>query len=86
MVGVVGLEPTTSSSRTMRASQLRHTPMVPKRGVEPPRPIGHMALNHARLPIPPLRLTIIIAVIYYIDKYMISQSYGNPFNICQNIV
>ena len=27
---------------------------VPKRGLEPPRPNGHMTLNHARLPIPPL--------------------------------
>lgn len=26
MVGVVGLEPTTSRSRSVRASQLRHTP------------------------------------------------------------
>ena len=31
--------------------------MVPKKGLEPPRPCGHMDLNHARLPIPPLRLT-----------------------------
>jgi len=30
--------------------------MVPKKGLEPPRPCGHMDLNHARLPIPPLRL------------------------------
>jgi hypothetical protein len=29
--------------------------MVPKKGLEPPRPCGHMDLNHARLPIPPLR-------------------------------
>ena len=28
--------------------------LVPKRGLEPPRPNGHMTLNHARLPIPPL--------------------------------
>ncbi len=28
MVGVVGLEPTTSASRTPRASQLRYTPTV----------------------------------------------------------
>lgn len=27
---------------------------MPKRGLEPPRPCGHMALNHARLPVPPL--------------------------------
>ena len=29
--------------------------MVPKRGLEPPRPDGHYTLNVARLPIPPLR-------------------------------
>ncbi len=28
---------------------------VPPSGVEPPRPCGHMNLNHARLPIPPRR-------------------------------
>jgi hypothetical protein len=29
--------------------------MVPKKGLEPPHPCGYMDLNHARLPIPPLR-------------------------------
>jgi SsrA-binding protein len=29
--------------------------LVPKGGLEPPHPLGHMTLNHARLPIPPLR-------------------------------
>ena len=29
--------------------------LVPKRGLEPPRPDGHYTLNVARLPIPPLR-------------------------------
>ena len=29
--------------------------MVPKRGLEPPRGCPHMVLNHARLPISPLR-------------------------------
>jgi hypothetical protein len=28
---------------------------VPKKGLEPPHPCGYMDLNHARLPIPPLR-------------------------------
>src|SRR5262245_40561454 len=28
---------------------------MPKRGLEPPRGDPHMTLNHARLPIPPLR-------------------------------
>ena len=32
--------------------------MVPKKGLEPPRPCGHMDLNHARLPVPPLRLSV----------------------------
>ena len=30
--------------------------LVRMRGLEPPRPCEHMDLNHARLPIPPLRL------------------------------
>ena len=29
--------------------------LMPKRGLEPPRAFAHMTLNHARLPIPPLR-------------------------------
>ena len=29
--------------------------LVPKKGLEPPHPCGYMDLNHARLPIPPLR-------------------------------
>src|ERR1017187_960108 len=29
--------------------------MVPEGGLEPPHPCGYMDLNHARLPIPPLR-------------------------------
>ena len=29
--------------------------LMPKRGLEPPRGFPHMTLNHARLPIPPLR-------------------------------
>jgi hypothetical protein len=32
--------------------------MVPKKGLEPPHPCGYMDLNHARLPIPPLRRQI----------------------------
>src|SRR5262249_41425126 len=34
---------------------LRTKRMVPKKGLEPPHPCGYMDLNHARLPIPPLR-------------------------------
>src|SRR5215467_14609920 len=37
-------------SKTMRIKIL-----VPKKGLEPPHPCGYMDLNHARLPIPPLR-------------------------------
>src|SRR3972149_6603153 len=29
--------------------------MVPKGGLEPPRAYAHMTLDHARLPVPPLR-------------------------------
>src|SRR4051794_31650771 len=29
--------------------------MVPKKGLEPPHPCEYIDLNHARLPIPPLR-------------------------------
>jgi hypothetical protein len=35
--------------------------MVPKKGLEPPHPCGYMDLNHARLPIPPLRRQILWA-------------------------
>ena len=31
--------------------------LVPKKGLEPSHPCEYMDLNHARLPIPPLRLT-----------------------------
>src|SRR6516225_11493828 len=33
--------------------------LVPKKGLEPPHPCGYMDLNHARLPIPPLRHGIV---------------------------
>jgi hypothetical protein len=32
--------------------------LVPKKGLEPSHPCEYMDLNHARLPIPPLRLNI----------------------------
>ncbi len=41
-----------SSGRQRRKAA---SPLVPKGGLEPPRAYAHMALNHARLPIPPLR-------------------------------
>jgi hypothetical protein len=34
---------------------MRARSLVPKKGLEPPHPCGYMDLNHARLPIPPLR-------------------------------
>ena len=40
--------------RNVRGNDVRGD-MVPKRGLEPPRGCPHMALNHARLPVPPFR-------------------------------
>src|SRR6478672_3549924 len=37
------------------AKLLRRKRLVPKKGLEPPHPCEYMDLNHARLPIPPLR-------------------------------
>src|SRR5262245_46333222 len=48
------LAPLMTSERS--ASQKWLIFLVPKGGLEPPHPCGHMTLNHARLPIPPLRL------------------------------
>ena len=45
-----GLEP----SRCLRVA---FEILVPKKGLEPSHPCEYMDLNHARLPIPPLRLT-----------------------------
>ena len=38
-----------------QAAKLRRKTLVPKKGLEPPHPCEYMDLNHARLPIPPLR-------------------------------
>ncbi len=35
--------------------------MVPEKGLEPPRPCEHMVLNHACLPIPPLRRCALVS-------------------------
>src|SRR5580698_1790612 len=35
--------------------------LVPKGGLEPPHPCEYMDLNHARLPIPPLRQCFVIS-------------------------
>ena len=37
------------------AAKLLREKLVPKKGLEPPHPCEYMDLNHARLPIPPLR-------------------------------
>jgi hypothetical protein len=37
--------------------------MVPKKGLEPPHPCEYMDLNHARLPIPPLRHEVNAAIL-----------------------
>ena len=52
MARSVGLEPTASASAGLRSIQteLRARELVPKGGFEPPRPVGHCALNAARLP------------------------------------
>ena len=39
---------------SLPAEASRHE-LVPKKGLEPPHPCEYMDLNHARLPIPPLR-------------------------------
>jgi hypothetical protein len=36
-------------------SSLLNRVLVPKKGLEPPHPCEYVDLNHARLPIPPLR-------------------------------
>ena len=37
-----------------RFNEIRKS-LVPKKGLEPPHPCEYVDLNHARLPIPPLR-------------------------------
>ena len=47
-----------SMAKLLPAKQIRLNllnDMVPKKGLEPPHPCEYMDLNHARLPIPPLR-------------------------------
>src|SRR5690606_22257096 len=45
-VGVTGFEPATSSSRTRRATKLRHTPEVPRRSGSPRSNISRPARAH----------------------------------------
>jgi hypothetical protein len=42
-------------SNFLEAMRLIRWSLVPKKGLEPPHPCEYMDLNHARLPIPPLR-------------------------------
>ena len=44
-----------SGAKDLSCSEVELESMVPKKGLEPPHPCGYMDLNHARLPIPPLR-------------------------------
>ena len=52
-----GYEEAMNSEKPCAASWLlrAHISMVPKKGLEPPHPCEYVDLNHARLPIPPLR-------------------------------
>ena len=47
--------------------------MVPKRGLEPPPSCLDMNLNHARLPIPPLRLSLIRRLLIINSSKIISR-------------
>ena len=57
MVRLGGFEPTALAFAGPRSIQLSYKrTMVPKGRLELPYPLGHYALNVARLPVPPLRL------------------------------
>jgi hypothetical protein len=49
--------------------------LVPKKGLEPPHPCEYMDLNHARLPIPPLRHSKIQRVLDG-QQWLVSQGGG----------
>ena len=53
-----GLTHTNLVAATVPHSAYGCSLFVSKMGVEPTRPFGHMALNHARLPIPPHRYLV----------------------------
>jgi hypothetical protein len=55
VVGSARFERAASRSRSGHASKLRHDPLVPTEGLEPPRPYGHRCLKPACLPVPPGR-------------------------------
>ncbi len=51
----VGFEPTTNAFGMRRSTRLNYArTLVQQGGLEPPIPFGNMALNHARMPVPPL--------------------------------
>ncbi len=60
-VDPVGFEPTISSVQGRRLPTRPRAraglPLVPTRGLEPPRPFGQQILSLSRLPIPPRRRT-----------------------------
>lgn len=55
--------------------------MVPKKGLEPPHPCEYVDLNHARLPIPPLRHDLLLAVIPSKAAYPILLSQASMSNL-----
>ncbi len=55
--------------------------LVPKRGLEPPRPDGHYTLNVARLPIPPLRHTNRCAALLSAGKQKINAEDAAIFHV-----
>ena len=61
--------------------------MVPKKGLEPPRRCRHMDLNHARLPVPPLRL-ITLRTSEYSQKVCLQKSgrLSTPTFIVQTVL
>ncbi len=52
--------PTDTSAHSPAQPDFKY--LVPKKGLEPPHPCGYMDLNHARLPIPPLRPVVAFIV------------------------
>ena len=55
MVGVSTCTQFQGANRAIRPLRSKLKNLVPKGGLEPPHPCEYMDLNHARLPIPPLR-------------------------------
>ena len=53
--------------------------LVPKGGLEPPHPCEYMDLNHARLPIPPLRQTRMVQVHVLARVWGLSSPFGTRY-------